>query len=124
MMKILLVEDEPEILEFFDEYLREAGYDILAISDGKAALDAIESSSAFSALITDANLPSVKGPKIAATFAKRNPNAPICVISGHLDADNLFKTEAKDIKVTIMEKPFSTKDLVAWLGTNGIQSKK
>ena len=120
-MKILLTEYEPEILEFFNEYLSDNGYDVIAVDDGQKALDAIEKNSQIDALVTDANLPLIKGPAIAVAFHKKFPQAPICVISGHLDAENLFQTEAKDIKVTIKEKPFTVTEIKEWLISNGIK---
>ena len=41
-MRLLVVEDEPSLREVVSLYLRRANYEVLAVADGQAALDALQ----------------------------------------------------------------------------------
>lgn len=114
-MKILFIDDEAEILEYFVEYLSGKGLEVVSADNGLKAIELVKEHNSFDVLITDANLPGASGTIIASEFFKKFPNAPICVISGHLDAENLFKTEAANIPITVMQKPFTAKVLLNWI---------
>ena len=60
MKRILIVEDEPDIQELLNAYLRDAGYETAAAEDGAAALDAFESAP-FDLVLLDVMLPGLSG---------------------------------------------------------------
>ena len=83
MAKILLVDDDPEILKVAEKVLAHANYQTETASDALIALDALNSSR-FDALITDANMPRYSGFQLIQTvrndkrfdhmaFIKRRP---------------------------------------------------
>ena len=72
-MKILLVEDEPILAEALAETLTDEGHQVVVADTGTKAIDFLNGNENFDLLITDGNLPGVKGPTITITFAKECP---------------------------------------------------
>jgi two-component system cell cycle sensor histidine kinase/response regulator CckA len=116
---ILLVDDEPILLETLKEHLEFYNFKILTATNGAEAIQLIQSRDDIRYLITDGNLPKAKGPEVAKFFYKKFPNGKVCIISGHVDAGSLYAKELVGIDVTYIGKPFSGKDLVQWLTNNG-----
>ena len=120
---ILLVDDEPVLLETLKEELEFNNCKILTAADGAEAIQIISLRNDLKFLITDGNLPKAKGPEVAKHFHKKFPNGKICIISGHLDADSLYAKDLVGIQVHYIAKPFSGKDLIDWLNKNGYFNK-
>jgi CheY-like chemotaxis protein/nitrogen-specific signal transduction histidine kinase len=79
--RLLLVEDEPEILNLLRDMLRLKGHRVVAMSDGEKALELIDSSH-FDMVLTDLGMPVVSGWEIAKRAKAKNPNTPVVMITG------------------------------------------
>jgi len=68
-MRVLLVDDDPLILDTIAEVLSYDGHDVAVASDGQAALDcfsaALDTSSPFEVVVTDLGMPRVNGIQVA-----------------------------------------------------------
>lgn len=81
-MRILVVEDDPLILEFASEALREAGYEVTTACDGHQALNQCRQRTA-DLLVTDIRLPGdISGWEIAEECRKHDPDLPVIYASG------------------------------------------
>ncbi|MGA2225830.1 MAG: ATP-binding protein [Syntrophobacteraceae bacterium] len=78
---ILLVEDEPEILNLLRDMLRLKGHHVVAMSDGEKALELIDSSN-FDLVLTDLGMPVVSGWEVAKRAKAKNPKTPVVMITG------------------------------------------
>ena len=82
--KILLVEDEKELLELFASELREEGYEVLRAGNGAQALELIRQwATSIDLLIADVVLPEVSGIALAHKLRKRAPKASVLLMSGY-----------------------------------------
>ena len=82
--KVLLVEDEEELLELFGAELRDKGYEVLPAEGGAQGLELIRQwSSAIDLLIADVVLPEVSGIALAHKLRKRAPQAEVLLMSGY-----------------------------------------
>ena len=79
--RLLLVEDEPEILNLLRDMLRLKGHRVVAMSDGEKALELIDSSQ-FDLVLTDLGMPVVSGWEIAKRAKAKNPKIPVVMITG------------------------------------------
>ncbi|MFH0921391.1 MAG: response regulator [Fibrobacterota bacterium] len=61
MKRILVVDDETSILELLKEFLTVEGFDVAIAPDGLAALDILKNDSAFDLILSDINMPRMKG---------------------------------------------------------------
>ena len=110
MKTILVVDDEPKILELLRDYLENAGYTVHLARDGKAALESA-SPRASDLIVLDLGLPEVDGLDVTRQI-RRTSSAPIIMLTARADeTDKLVGLElgADDY----MTKPFSPKELVA-----------
>ena len=64
-IRILVVGDEPSVLEFSDRILRDAGYDPVLASDGPEALEIHRKFGPFDLLLTDLMMPKMSGDELS-----------------------------------------------------------
>ena len=60
MQRILIVEDDMDIQELLREFLKEAGYEVMAASDGIEAMD-LFAKNEFALILLDIMLPKIDG---------------------------------------------------------------
>jgi PAS domain S-box-containing protein len=109
---ILLVEDEPKVLELMHLALTDAGHTVLAADTSKKALKiAYESKGDFDLLLTDVVLPGISGLDLANRVSGEYPNIPVLMVSGYT-ADNAEIREIADSPYYFMQKPFQPIELV------------
>ena len=75
MASILIAEDDKAVREFVSRALRQDGHEITAVSDGRQALTALESST-FDILLADIVMPQLDGIALALKAAKDYPELP------------------------------------------------
>ena len=110
MKTILVVDDEPKIVDLARDYLEAAGFAVVSASDGPEAL--VRAGSDHPDLVVlDLGLPKLDGLDVARAI-RRNSAVPIVMLTGRSDeSDKLVGLElGADDYVT---KPFSPKELVA-----------
>src|SRR5690348_15251847 len=89
--RILVVDDEEDIVELLTRNLRRAGYDVRTASDGLAAWEAFEKDP-VDLVITDLKMPRLDGEQFAKRIKERAPLTPVVVLTGHgtqLDIERL-----------------------------------
>jgi DNA-binding response OmpR family regulator len=107
---ILVVDDEPQIVQLVRDYLEHGGFKVLTAADGKSALRAAATLRP-DLVILDLGLPSVDGLDVTRSL-RRSGEVPIIMLTARTDeSDKLVGLElGADDYVT---KPFSPKELVA-----------
>jgi DNA-binding response OmpR family regulator len=110
MKTILVVDDEPKIVQLVRDYLERAGYRVLTASNGKTAL-ALAHSERPDLIVLDLGLPEMDGLDVTRTL-RRDSNVPILMLTARSEeTDKLVGLElGADDYIT---KPFSPKELVA-----------
>ncbi len=81
-MRILLADDEPEILNLYGEMLRGNGYDVTEAEDGNDVLDRIAEHD-YDLLVLDLYMPNIDGFDAMSTLRKEGRDIPIIVMTGH-----------------------------------------
>jgi two-component system cell cycle sensor histidine kinase/response regulator CckA len=80
---VLVVDDEPAILELMSSILTTNGYSVIEASSGMAALEASRGREAeIALLITDVVMPDLNGPHLAEQLLPRIPGLRVLFISG------------------------------------------
>jgi len=110
MRKVLIVDDEPKIVQLARDYLEHAGFAVVVAHDGKAARASARSQKP-DLVVLDLGLPEIDGLDVARTI-RQESNVPIVMLTGRSEeSDKLVGLEiGADDYVT---KPFSPKELVA-----------
>lgn len=110
MKKVMVVDDEPKIVQLARDYLEHAGFAVVVAHDGKAALATARAQNP-DLVVLDLGLPELDGLDVARTL-RAESNVPIVMLTGRSEeSDKLVGLElGADDYVT---KPFSPKELVA-----------
>lgn len=103
--RILIVDDEKNIVSSLKEILADEGYDISVADDGLDALDIIQSDPP-DLLLLDIWLPGMDGIEVLKTVKTYHPNIEVLIMSGHGTIDTAVKA-TKLGAYDFIEKPFS-----------------
>jgi two-component system cell cycle response regulator CpdR len=109
MIRILLAEDEEAMRTYLARALTNAGYDVVAVDRGTAALPLLESEQ-FDLLLSDIVMPEMDGIELAQRCAEISPRTKVMFITGFAAVTLKAGREAPNAKV--LSKPFHLKDLV------------
>ena len=110
-MRILVIEDEPRILDFVSRGLEAEGFSVLGARDGQEGLRLAEALSC-DLVILDLLLPSLNGLSVLRKLEAKNPSLPVVIVSARTDLAtklNGFGLGARDY----LTKPFSFDELLA-----------
>jgi len=114
--KVLIVDDEPNIVVSLEFLMRQKGYDVRVVSNGKDALAAI-GEFAPDLVLLDVMMPFMSGYEIAQKVRANHAWSRMKIV--------MLSAKGRDVEVTkgmamgadaYVTKPFSTKDLVAKVG--------
>jgi CheY-like chemotaxis protein len=113
MPKILVVDDEEDILNIVSAVLKGAGYEVLTTERGQAALDILEQETVDLVLL-DVMMPEMDGWSVVREM-KKSPllkDLPIAMLTvKSMSPDNFYSDEVEGISDYI-NKPFSKKELL------------
>lgn len=109
---ILVVDDQPEILEIAYQALSSQGYTVMTADCGSAALKTVqESGERIDLLLTDVVMPNLSGPMLVERALKIQPHIAVIYMSGNADESTIVKHAQHQNKIKMLQKPFSMKDL-------------
>lgn len=112
---ILLVEDEPAILNIGSLMLERLGYKVLAASSPSKAIEqAKEHTGEINLLMTDVIMPEMNGRDLAKRLAAIYPKLKFLFMSGYT-ADVINHHSALDEDINFIQKPFQLNELAASL---------
>ena len=109
MIRILVAEDEEAMRAYLARALENAGYDVVAVDRGTAALPLLEAQH-FDLLLSDIVMPEMDGIELAQRCAEISPATKVMFITGFAAVTLKANREAPQAKV--LSKPFHLKDLV------------
>ncbi|TLP67152.1 response regulator [Parasedimentitalea maritima] len=101
--KILVAEDEKEVLEILLATLRQAGYAVTAARSGDEAREIFEADPSFDLLLTDIVMPgSLQGTTLAQLLRKQAKDLPVVFLSGYASEATVRRNEVRseDIRLT------------------------
>lgn len=102
---ILLVEDQPTLLDLFEAMLKRDGYRVLAAATPTEALEIANRDEKVHVLMTDVILPGMNGRILAERFSKLQPQTRILFISGF--AENVAAPGNFASEIGFLQKPFT-----------------
>ncbi|HMF82532.1 MAG TPA: response regulator transcription factor [Acidimicrobiia bacterium] len=108
--RVLVVDDEPKIVEVVGDYLRSAGFSVITAADGQGAV-ALARARPPDLVVLDLGLPGLDGLDVARDLRRASPVPIIMLTARGAETDRVVGLElgADDYLV----KPFSPRELVA-----------
>jgi PAS domain S-box-containing protein len=105
--RILLVEDEEDVLAFTSSVLTDLGYDVSPVRSGMEALDVLQTAKQpFHLLLTDLMLPRMSGRKLIDLVHEKSPSTKTLCVSGHAEKD-FYQGGVLDSSLSFLPKPYT-----------------
>jgi len=108
-VKILVVDDEPSVVDVFSQYLTGAGYRVQSAANGKEALDVFKKDQ-FQLVITDIEMPEIDGMALIDRIKAVNKDVVVIVVTGYGTIERAVEAIKKGA-YDFLEKPLSFKAL-------------
>lgn len=110
-MRVLIVEDDPKLVQMLTKGFSEAGFVTHSLGDGKEALDLAQAED-FDLLIVDVMIPSLDGFALVWTLRKMNRQTPVIFLSAKRSTEDRIAGLQMGGDDYIV-KPFSFSELLA-----------
>lgn len=112
---VLVIEDNTLVLFAIKNVLNNLGYEVTTVTEGKAALQVLQSQS-FDWVLLDIGLPDLEGTEVVRIYRQwelenKKPHLPIFVLTAHEDEKIKEKCQEIDIDY-ILKKPFTENDIL------------
>ncbi len=111
--KILIVDDDPSIVDLLNQFLKRKGFKCKTAADGQEAIDLLEKSP-FTIIVTDLIMPRVDGLELLKKVKESWPNTDVIVMTGYtknFTYTDVIKAGASDF----VQKPFTLDEIEAKL---------
>ncbi len=109
-MKILVIDDEPVVLNSCRKVLEEDGFDVYLVPSADEALKAMKKE-VFDLLLVDVKMPKHDGIYLIQKVKEKWPDVPIIVMSGYPTPDTITDG-AKMGAAAFIAKPFTPDELL------------
>ncbi len=109
MDRILIVDDEEIMRESLTDWLKEDGYEVLAVEDGFKALEAIQAGS-WSVMLVDLKMPKMDGLEVLREVKRLQLNIPVIIITAYATVDTAVAA-MKEGAYDYIIKPFNPEEL-------------
>ena len=107
--RILVVDDQPIILELLQTQLREDGHEIETANDGPEALEKL-GAGGFDLLLTDQSMPGMNGEELAVAAREKFPTLPVILLTGFGGSSMETDHEMPGVDI-VLGKPATSVDL-------------
>lgn len=112
-MKILIVDDEPILVESLEIGLKKYGYTVVKCTNAECAIDYLKKNShKINLVITDYSMPGMSGLDLLREIRARFGNLPVIMMTAHGEKD-LVVEALKNRCDSFIEKSFTLDELVA-----------
>jgi DNA-binding response OmpR family regulator len=113
--RILLVDDESDILALLEEYLGAQGFEVESAGTGWEAIEKAEKgASPFDAALVDWSIPGIQGADVVQQLHQLQPDCLVFAMTGH-PAATVIGSQAGPLLAGVFRKPFSLRELLQGL---------
>jgi PAS domain S-box-containing protein len=116
--KVLIVDDQPEVLEITSELFRTLGFEVLAANSGEEALGVLERTPDLRLMLSDVVMPGMSGIQLAKQARASIPGMKVILASGYTNPA-LDKDKGSLADFHFLPKPYRMADLVKMLRSIG-----
>jgi EAL domain-containing protein (putative c-di-GMP-specific phosphodiesterase class I) len=112
--RILVVEDDRSLQEAYADILLDAGFDVVAASDGRNALRALEADP-FDVVLSDVTMPGETGVDLLRAVRERDLDVPVVLVTGNPSVETAVQAVEMGALHYLL-KPVSSADLLKAIG--------
>lgn len=115
-LRILVVDDEVELLQVLGEYLKGAGHEVVMAASGREAVAAVEAAELpFTVAVVDWSMAGISGRDVIGHLWERSPDTLVFVATAH-PPHEVSEKHCEYPLVDIFRKPFSLRALASAIG--------
>lgn len=103
--RVLIVDDEPNVLAFVSKVLSLRGYETRVASSPRQALELVETGPHFDLVVSDVIMPGMCGPELVKHITRKCPKCAVVLMSAYVACEELPEL------ARFISKPFLVKDL-------------
>ena len=115
-MKILVVDDEPEICDFLEEFLTQRGYQVFAAANGEEAISKVEEVKPHMVLL-DIRMPGMSGMEVLPRIEQIDDKIGVIITTVVRDLDTVkqaLRMGANDYITKPIDLDYLEKLLISW----------
>ncbi|MCX7372980.1 MAG: response regulator [Alphaproteobacteria bacterium] len=113
-LRVLLVDDEPEVLSVTGQGLKDRGHGVHTAAGGLEALGALETGLAPDLLVTDLSMPGLDGLALIERARRLRPGLPAILLTGFVaEAQDNLEQAAESGPIAVLRKPITPEALHA-----------
>lgn len=112
--RILVVDDDQRVRDYFVEAIRRHGYQVVTATDGDEAVTTVKEEGPFDLIFLDVLMPRMNGVDALKGIRAHDPQAMITLVTGY--ADHALVADALQLgPFVVLRKPVQIKDIDATL---------
>jgi len=111
MKKILIVDDEVQILKAMSRLFMEKDYEIYTAENGMSALTLLANTE-IDLIISDMRMPLMNGNELLSTVKEKYPKIIRIILSGYADEKSMFKALLHNVAKLYIFKPWKNAELL------------
>jgi CheY-like chemotaxis protein len=109
---VLVVDDDPIILDLVKEQISAYGYQTIVVSNGEDALQVASQETKIDLLLTDIMMPMMNGVDLAKQFVANYPETKVLFMSGYI-CPSIANYGIQDSEHAFLQKPFTQNTLIS-----------
>ena len=122
-IKLLIVDDEPDVISSFKMGLEKYGYMVDTYTDPELALANFRPNT-YHLLLLDINMPKMDGFKLFQQIEKEDPKARVCFVTAYETYFEAFKEIFPDLDIgSFVRKPISIENLAKQIKSRVLEAK-
>ena len=109
--RVLVVDDERDLLEVLGTMLAEAGWQVDTATNGREALD-LTDANRYEVVLSDIDMPGINGVQLLREIRARDLDVPVLLITGHPRVDTAVEA-LEHGALRYLQKPLRERDLLS-----------
>ena len=109
--RILVVDDEPDVLDVTADVLRALGFEVVAAESARRGLEVLNQARRIDLLLSDFSMPEMNGIVLIQQARAAYPRLPCLLVTGYAEINNFIDASLGNIP--ILRKPYRMKELSA-----------
>jgi DNA-binding NtrC family response regulator len=110
-VRILIVDDDPDVCEYLQKFLSKDGYDVTTVSQPSMVLDELKEK-AYQIIILDLKMPGMSGEELLRRIRAVDSDICIIIYTGYPSVDSAVETMKQQV-FDYIKKPFNIEDFRA-----------
>jgi len=121
--KILIIDDDPEVLDMLDTILTNENYDVLRAERGEAAISLFQSHP-IDLVITDMSMPGMGGLEVLKAVKQFDEKMEVIVLTGNATFENAVQVLKEDGAFNYLTKPLENIEDLLFSAKRAIEKRK